>query len=46
MWDSVREANGLRDVFSMQLCPPKESTKFPGTFIQQGGYMVNHHNVA
>ena len=40
MWDSIRESNELRDMFSLQLCPPKESTLFPGTFVKQGGYMV------
>ena len=40
VWDSVREANSLQDVFTMQLCPPRESTLFPGTFLKQGGYMV------
>ncbi|CAI8027698.1 Beta-secretase 1, partial [Geodia barretti] len=40
VWDSVRETNGLQDVFTMQLCPPRESTLFPGTFVRQGGYMV------
>ena len=27
----MRETNGLRDMFSMQLCTPKESTKFSGS---------------
>ena len=40
VWDSVRETNSLQDVFTMQLCPPRESTLFPGTFVRQGGYMV------
>ena len=40
VWDSVRETNGLQDVFTMQLCPPRDSTLFPGTFVRQGGYMV------
>ncbi|CAI8027696.1 Beta-secretase [Geodia barretti] len=40
VWDSVRETNGLQDVFTMQLCPPRESTLFPGTFVRQGGYMT------
>ena len=40
VWDSVRGENSLRDIFSMQLCPPRESALFPGTFLKQGGYMV------
>ena len=40
VWDSVRGANSLQDLFSMQLCPPRESILFPGTFVKQGGYMV------
>ena len=41
VWDSLREENFLRDVFALQLCPPKESTIFPGTFVEQGGSMVS-----
>ena len=40
MWDSVRETNSLQDLFSMQLCPPRESAQSPGKFVKQGGYMV------
>ena len=46
VWDTIRPANTMQDVFSLQLCPPKESTLFPGTFIKQGGYMVSLHGNA
>lgn len=46
VWDSIRESNRLQDVFSVQLCPPKESTLFPGTFNGQGGYMVKPNLIA
>jgi beta-site APP-cleaving enzyme 1 (memapsin 2) len=40
VWDSIRRPNALQDVFALQLCPPRESTLFPGTFVKQGGYMT------
>ena len=41
VWDSVRQENALQDMFSLQLCPPRESTLFPGTFVKQDSYMVS-----
>ena len=41
----MTEANGLRDMFSMQLCTPKEATKFSRMLIQIGGQEIEvlHH---
>ncbi len=38
-WDSLRDANGLHDIFTLQLCPPLGHSNSTGGGAQ-GGKMV------
>ena len=39
-WDTLRKAEGMRDVFAVQFCPPLDSSD-SGSGQDQGGQLVS-----